>query len=313
KNIYSYISCVVMCIFFNTSLYSQTDVTPSKFKFSAMQAGTTSFFDEVVSGANPPANYAPAKNNTEGYAIIGGAPAFFPTAGNAINSNTAIVLHPEMGQNVLMFKGKNSGESLGVVEPATIGGFWSMNFYADKSFPAKTNVRVSVVMKCVAESSFGANDAIKLSVTSVANSTLVPDQEAIFLMDEGWWIFETDFMVPELTGCPPRFKFSIDGGKADNISFYMTDIKLTANPVGLPVIDEYKPLSDNLTDIDNIKVFAHGDKLHITGHENAKVKIHDTSGALIFMSETTADHFVKSLSKGIYLVQVGGKVFKVIV
>lgn len=312
KNFYSFIPYVLTCLFCSASVYAQTDVTPSKFKFSNMQAGTTTIFDEVVSGANPPANYAPAQNNTDGYAVIGGAPAFYPAAGNAIKNNTTIVLHPEMGHNVLMFKGKNSKESLGTVTPATVGGFWSMNFYANKNIPAKTNMRVSVIMKCIAETSFGANDAVKLSVTSLSNSILVPDQEAVFLMDNGWWIYETDFMVPETTGCPPRFKFSVDGGKADNLSFYMTDIKLTANPVGLPVIDEYKPLSESLAGADAIKVFANDGIVHVSGHDNAEVKIYNVSGSLIFMSEKTEDHFTKALAKGIYMVQVSGKVFKVI-
>ena len=311
KNFYSFIPYVMTFLFCGSSLFAQTDVTPSKFKFSGMTAGSSVIFDEVVSGANPPANYAPAQNNTNGYAVIGGAPAFYPTAGNAIKNNTSIVFHPEMGNNVLMFKGKNSQESLGVNNPQAVGGFWSMNFYANKTIPAKTNVRVSVIMKCVAESDFGANDAVKLSVTSLSNSILVPDQEAVYFMDNGWWMFETDFMVPETTGCPPRFKFSVDGGKADNVSFYMTDIKLTANPVGDPIIDEYKPLSEDMADMDTANIYAYDGHVYVSGHNNASVRIYNISGNMIHAADNTGDHFTKSLAKGFYIVQVGEKVVKI--
>lgn len=311
KNFYSFIPYVVTFMFCGSTLFAQTDVTPAKFKFSAMSEASSTLFDEVVSGANPPANYAPVQNSTNGYVIVGGAPASYPAAGNSIKNNASVVFHPEMGHNVFMFKGKNSKETLGVAQPEAVGGFWSMNFYATKNVPAKTNVRMSVIMKCVAESEFGANDAIKLSVTSLANSVLNPDQEAIFLTDEGWWIYETDFMVPETTGCPPRFKFTIQDGKANNLSFYMTDIKLTANPVGTPIIDKYEPLSEDLADMNSTSIYASNGELRVSGHDNATIRIYSVSGTLIELIENTGDHFTKSLNKGFYIIQVGKKVSKI--
>lgn len=312
KNVYSLAVITAMLFLTGAAIFAQTNITPAKFKFSEMPAGSKNIFDESLSGANPPANYVPA-NKKNGYAIIGGAPAYFPGGGQAIINNMSVVTDPQLG-NVLMFKGKNSKETLGVNNPQTVGGFWSMNFYGSNETPAATNIRVSVIMKCIAETSFGANDAIKLSITSFSNNGLVSEKEAIYLMDEGWWIFETDFMVPETTGCPPRFKFAIDGGKADNIAFYMTDIKLTANPVGTPIIDQYNPpVSTEKTNSELIRIYANDGRVFIQGQEDAPVNIYTVAGNKIHSAIKTGNNYDVALAKGLYIVEVGKKVVKVVI
>jgi len=317
KRLYT-IALVASVLFGTQSINAQDiDITPSKFKFSEMQLGACpELIDEGFGGANPANSYAPA-NTTTGYLMQGGAAGFYPAETPVVASGLSIVDGGELG-NILMIKGRFSKEERGVAAQAAIQGWWNLCFYTSNvNFPREKNVRLSFKIKAVAGQEFGANDAVKVMVQGFQGASLSPSVEAIFLNDENWWLCETDFMLSEAAGIPPRIKFEFQAGKMDNLAIYISDLKLIQEPTGKPNIEELPNINDTPTSTDNalndnIKVIAQNGKITVEGHENESISIYTVAGTQVVNVAESGNYYEASMPKGVYLVRVANKTVKVI-
>ncbi|MGL4992745.1 MAG: DUF6383 domain-containing protein [Bacteroidales bacterium] len=295
----------------------EVDITPSKFKFSEMELGACpELINEGFSGANPANSYAPASTTT-GYLMQGGAAAFYPAKTPIVASGLSIVNAGELG-NVLMIKGKFSKEERGVAAEDKIEGWWNLCFYAsNQNYPRNKNVRLSFKIKAVAGQEFNTNDVVKVMVQGFQGAQLAPLQEAVYLNDENWWLFETDFMLSETAGIPPRVKFDFPAGKMDNLAIYISDLRLIQDPTGKPSIEELPNINDTPTSVDNalndnIKVVAQNGTITVEGHENEAISIYSIAGSIVEQAKESANYYQTSLPKGVYLVKVASKTVKVI-
>lgn len=317
KKLYT-LALVASALFGAQTITAQdVDITPAKFKFSEMALGACpELIDEGFSTANPPTSYAPA-NTTTGYLMQGGAAAFYPAETPIVASGLSIVDGGELG-NVLMIKGRFSKEERGVAAQAAIQGWWNLCFYTSNvNFPREKNVRLSFKIKAVAGQVFADNDAVKVAVQGFQGATLSAPAEAIYLNDEKWWLYETDFMLSEAAGIPPRVKFDFQAGKIDNLAIYISDLKLIQEPTGTPSIEEQPDINDTPTSVDNalsdnIKVIGQNGTITVEGHENEAISIYSIAGSIVKQAQETANYYETSMPKGVYLVRVANKTVKVI-
>ncbi|MGL5895235.1 MAG: DUF6383 domain-containing protein [Bacteroidales bacterium] len=317
KKLYT-LALVVSALFGAQTITAQeVDITPAKFKFTEMALGACpELINEGFGGANPPNSYAPASTTT-GYLMQGGAPGFYPAQTANIAGALSIVDGGELG-NVLMIKGLYSKEERGVAATEKINGWWNLCFYTSNvNFPRNTNVRLSFKIKAVAGQEFAANDAVKVMVQGFQGAGLTVSAEAIYLNDDIWWQYETDFMLSETAGIPPRIKFDFPAGKIDNLALYITDLKLIQNPLGKPDTSEQPDINDTPTSVDNalsdnIKVIGQNGTITVEGHENEAISIYSIAGSTVKQAKETANYYETSMPKGVYLVKVANKTVKVI-
>ncbi len=135
-----------------------------------------------------------------------------------------------------------------------------------------------------------------------------------------WLIQEMDITVPEVTGLPARLKIELLGGRIQNGTLLIKEIKFTKNPTGDPVTRElviYKGGPANVPTInseDGIKLSVV--RGAVTIHElkqPAAIQVYNTLGQTVKSVNTDADTFTFNLSQGIYILKVNEKSAKVLI
>lgn len=120
-----------------STLMAQTDITPSRYRFSNLPVGPYSF-DKQFSGANVPVSDADVLNHwNDGFLVMGNgtfSTSLDITGGNAAILNSAFQVFDMGGQvgKVLMMKGSNSTFPYGTPADAAFNpGWWDMSIFTD--------------------------------------------------------------------------------------------------------------------------------------------------------------------------------------
>lgn len=129
-----FFTTVSMVALFINGAFSQTDITPSRYKFNSLSVGHYSL-DKASPGANPPASDVDVKNNwNNGFitALNGQLSSLTSGQGSILNSFFQVLdMGGEVGK-VLCMKGGDSTFPYGVAGNAGFGlAWWNLAFYTD--------------------------------------------------------------------------------------------------------------------------------------------------------------------------------------
>lgn len=254
---------------------SQTDITPSRYKFAEQPIGTYTI-DEALPGANPANAYAPAVDNFhDGYIIINNGQ--FTSGLDSYNAKVILqgLSIVDLGgdvKKVLCMKGKDSKFPYGIASQEAEGlkiGWWNMSFFtASTNVEKEHSIRFSIVFKLIENEPDLTNGFITFDAYTYAGNNLynptslrtiyksgdfiqryeddnspVEDENGNYVYDDDLWQkFEFDYQAGDEAGIPLRLMmaFSTQTPKFNNSTLLIKSITMTKDPSGEPEIGAVK-------------------------------------------------------------------------
>lgn len=329
------LSSVVFCavtMFSSVSVWAQADidVTPDRFKFGPDSEIAVGPFqvDKTYPDWNPPASYAPAKDgNTDGYVLFhGDGSSDFNLMKSAFN---VIDLGGEVGKVLCLAAGADFKDLM----PYAVGpdAGWiphtCMTIYAPAELPVERGtLRFTVTYKAYQEEPTDEVEFFKFYAKNWSNdnSTQVLCYSGGRKGTEGedeWKTYESEINFDDPAAQFPiccKFEFPRIAGNV----LLIKEMTFTLNP-SEAIIDQDEPVSTDFvmnpsTNISNqnIAEFTYsvsGDVLNINGlNGNEDITVYSILGSEVVSVKATSTEANIPLAKGVYIVKVASKSFKVL-
>lgn len=335
-----------------SSLTAQSiDITPQKFKFSEQPIGRFIYdgLPDKSYETNAPAKYAPAKTSEGGYTYLMGWGNFYAIDGvdkgntEYMRAMTNIVdLGGEVGK-VLCFKGHECGDDLfpygikpdasllnGDIEWPAIAFYLGNTIdgtpYTKKNYKARFSITWRLV---IPENEYSdEDDAFTLRINDYSINTKpftnVGDQLAALSyeteFENTWCTQEADFsFYGDEEQVPLLVKFSF-GKFTTRGTLLIKEMKVTLNPEGEPTLLAHQELNmapTSIKELENIpsyNFFVEENNIVINHLSGEKIAVYNSQGMLIKQIEKASTNEVISIQeKGVYILQIDNKNYKVII